>query len=261
MGEKRHILATLLFLALIFFILVASSSGQEQGQKQEFVSLLELKNDTVLLERNNTELLWQIYTFTNVSESVYSQIVALDVNNTKDIGKINTDLLVEEFSKLLVKLSESPGVNEEKIRRDADNVLDEINTTLYGKIEELYDETEKLDAEHLEIKSEYANLSIELAVLENYTRVLEEKRELKEKLNTSKVALKENASIYFAFSLVVGIVLGSLFCFKLRKKQEFLKLFTREKERRPVFFALILSVIVVALAFYIGVKYGVFCFL
>lgn len=262
MRKRRHLFAILLLLVFIaIFICVASSSGQSPGQDRELEAFLELKNDTALLGENNTELLEGIDNFIRVSESIYSQIVTLDINNTEHVDKINTDLLVDEFSKLLVKLSEFQGDDVEKIRKDAENVLEEINSTLYAKIDEIRDKKEELEIEQSEIKKEYANLSIEFEVLENYTKVLDDKRELEENFNTSRAALKEDTSIYFTLSFIFGVVSGFLFCLRLRKKQEFLRLFTRAKERRPLFFAVVVSVILLAFAVYIGFKYNVFWFL
>ena len=256
MREQRQLFVSFfLLMFVVAFVCVASSSGEREGQG--LMALSELMNDTALLEDNKTELLDEIYNFIRMSESIYSQIVALDINDTEGIDKINTDLLMDEFSKLLVKLSEFQGDDIEKIRKDAENVLEGINSTLYAKIDELQGEREKLEKNQLEIKKEYANLTIELTVFENYAKMLEDKRELEEELNTSRAALKEDACIYFTLSFIFGAGLGFMFCSKLRKKQEFLKLFTRIKETRPLFFAVIVSVILMAFAIYISFKYDV----
>ena len=262
MRIRRRLFAILFFLVfIVILICAASSSGQNQGPEQELEAVSELKNGTTLLGENNTELLEEIDNFIHVSESIYSLIVALDINNTEHVDKINMDLLVDEFSKLLVKLSEFQGDDVEKIRKDAESVLNGINSTLYAKIDEMHDKKEELEMEQLEIKKEYANLSIELALLENYTKVLEDKRKLEEKLNTSGVALKEDTSIYFTVFFIFGAVSGLVFCLKLRKREEFLKLFTRAKETRPLLFVMIVSIILVAFALYIGFKYDTFWFL
>jgi hypothetical protein len=260
MREQKYLFVCFFLLVFVaYFICVTNSSGERQGQ--ELDALLKLKNDTALLEDNKTELFEVINDFIRVSATIYSQIVSLDVNNTEHIDKINTDLLVDEFSNLLVKLSVFHDGQEEKIRKDAENVLEGINSTLYAKIDEIRDKEGELDTEQIELKKEYTNLSIELGILENYTKVVEDKKELEEKLNTSRAALKKDTTIYFTLPFIFGVVLGFMFCLKLRKKQEFMKLFTRVKETRPLSFAVIVSVILMAVAIYICFKYSVLWFL
>jgi len=258
--KLRSVVAAIpLLLLLVALVLVAGCSAGDQ-QDPRLASLIELKNDTNLLSSNDTEVLLALTNFTGISEQTYSQITSLEVNHMTALATIDLAALIDKFSILMSQLSEYHGDHKEELKTDTTAVLEDINATLYTKISELLKDKEEIENEQSGITQEYMNLTTELSVLNNYSLVISERRELEEQLNTSQISLEKDTIIYFITAILCGALVGFLFFISLKRRQKFLELFTRAREKRPVFIALAVSITLTALAVYLGITYDIFWF-
>jgi len=229
-------------LALVIMVTIAGScvvAGQ--------TSLADLKNFTTVIEESY--IMESLNEFVNVSEKVYSQIAALnETSEVIEVEKIDTDLLVEEFRRLKVDLSENQSYKE--IENATENVMSEINSSLFSKVEVMKTNRAKLEYQRFSLEAERANLTKNLSVVENYTAALENKSSLEALYNESVPILKRKIVLSFSIPLFVGAILGVALYQKLRRREDFLSLFTRVK-RRTLIYIIVASLAVAVFSLYV----------
>lgn len=229
-------------LALVIMMTIASSCVVV-GQ----TSLADLKNFTTVIEESY--IMESLNEFVNVSEKVYSQIAALNETSEEiEVEKIDTDLLVEEFRRLKVDLSENQSYKE--IENATENVMSEINSSLFSKVEVMKTNRAKLEYQRFSLEAERANLTENLSVVENYTAALKNRSGLEALYNESVPILKRKIVLSFSIPLLVGAILGVALYQKFRKREDFLSLFTRVK-RRTLIYAIVVSLIMAMFSLYV----------
>lgn len=229
-------------LALVIMVTIASScvvAGQ--------TSLADLKNFTTVIEESY--IVESQNEFVNVSEKVYSQIAALnETSEAVDVEKIDTDVLVEEFRRLKVDLSENQSYKG--IENATEDVMSEINSSLFSKLEVMKARKVKLEYQRFSLEAERANLTENLSVVENYTAELKNRSGLEALYNESVPILKRKIVLSFSIPLIAGAILGVALYQKHRKREDFLSLFTRVK-RRALIYVIAASLVVAMFSLYV----------
>ncbi len=231
---------------VLVLLLIIASSGVVAGQ----ASLTDLKNYTALIEE--PYIVKRLNEFVNVSEKVYSQIAGLnETSGTLEVEKIDTDLLVEEFRRLKVDLGENQSSNE--IENATENVMREINNSLFSKVEELKTNRAKLEYQRFSLEAERANLTEKLSLVENYTAALKSRSGLEALYDESAQILKRKIVLSFSIPLLLGAILGVAFYRKRRKREDFMGLFTKVK-RRTWIYAVVASLIIAMFSLYVIIE-------
>jgi hypothetical protein len=229
-------------LTLVIMVTIASScvvAGQ--------TPLMDLKNYTALIE--DPYLVERVNEFVNMSEAVYSQIVALnETSEAIEVEKIDTELLVEEFRRLKVDLSENQSGKE--IENATENVMGEINNSLFSKVEELKTTRAKLEYQRISLEMEQLNLTENLSLVENYTVTLKNRSGLEALYNESVPIVKRKIALSFSISVLVGAILGVTLYRKLRRREDFMGLFTKVK-RRALIYLIVVSLIMAMFSLYV----------
>lgn len=229
-------------LALVLVMVIASSSVVA-GQ----TSLMDLENFTTVIEE--PYIVERLNEFVNVSEKVYSQIAVLnETSEAVEVEKIDTDLLVEEFRRLKVDLSENQ--TGEEIENATENVMREINNSLFSKVEELKTNRTKLEYQRFSLEAARANLTENLSLVENYTAALKSRSGLEALYDEPAQILKRKIVLSFSIPLLVGAILGVALYQKRRKREDFLSLFTRVK-RRVLIYVIVASLIIAMFSLYV----------
>ena len=231
---------------VLVLLLIIASSGVVAGQ----ASLTDLKNYTALIEE--PYIVKRLNEFVNVSEKVYSQIAGLnETSGTLEVEKIDTDLLVEEFRRLKVDLGENQSSKE--IENATENVMREINNSLFSKVEELKTNRAKLEYQRFSLEAERANLTEKLSLVENYTAALKSRSGLEALYDESAQILKRKIVLSFSIPLLLGAILGVAFYRKRRKREDFMGLFTKVK-RRTWIYAVVASLIIAMFSLYVIIE-------
>ena len=231
---------------VLVLLLIIASSGVVAGQ----ASLTDLKNYTALIEE--PYIVKRLNEFVNVSEKVYSQIAGLnETSGTLEVEKIDTDLLVEEFRRLKVDLGENQSSKE--IENATENVMREINNSLFSKVEELKTNRAKLEYQRFSLEAERANLTEKLSLVENYTAALKSRSGLEALYDESAQILKRKIVLSFSIPLLLGAILGVAFYRKRRKREDFMGLFTKVK-RRTWIYAVVASLIIAMFSLYVTIE-------
>ena len=229
-------------LALVLVMVIASSSVVA-GQ----TSLMDLENFTTVIEE--PYIVERLNEFVNVSEKVYSQIAVLnETSEAVEVEKIDTDLLVEEFRRLKVDLSENQ--SGEEIENATENVMREINNSLFSKVEELKTNRAKSEYQRFSLEAARANLTENLSLVENYTAALKSRSGLEALYDESAQIFKRKIVLSFSIPLLVGAILGVALYQKRRKREDFLSLFTRVK-RRVLIYVIVASLIIAMFSLYV----------
>jgi len=229
-------------LALVLVMVIASSSVVA-GQ----TSLMDLENFTTVIEE--PYIVERLNEFVNVSEKVYSQIAVLnETSEAVEVEKIDTDLLVEEFRRLKVDLSENQ--RGEEIENATENVMREINNSLFSKVEELKTNRAKSEYQRFSLETARANLTENLSLVENYTAALKSRSGLEALYDESAQILKRKIVLYFSVPFLVGAILGVALYQKRRKHEDFMGLFTKVKRSTLVYVA-VASLVVAVVSLYV----------
>jgi hypothetical protein len=219
-------------------LMTAVSSCAAAGE----TPLADLKNVTTTVSLNE---------FVKMSEEVYSQIAALNETTAAAaaaVDAIETDLLVEEFRRLKVDLSENQSGRE--ITNATEEVMVEINSTLFSKVEELKKTRTKLDYQRFFLDAKCDNVSKNRSLVENYTAALTNRSSLESLYNESASVLRRKIMLSVSIPLLSGAILGAAVYHKLRRREDFMSLFTQVKSR-ALMYAVIASIAVSVLSLYV----------
>lgn len=199
----------------------------------------DLKNVTIPVSLNE---------FVKVSEEVYSQIAALNETTATAVDAIATDVLVEEFRRLKVDLGENQSGSE--ITNATERVMAEINSTLFSKVEALKKTRTTLDYQRFFLDAKCDNVSKNRSLVENYTAALTNRSSLEALYNESASVLRRKMILAVSIPLLSGAVLGAAVYHKLRRREDFMSLFTQVKSS-ALMYALIASIAVSTLSLYV----------